>query len=130
MNICEQCGSGSRDTNGFCAGCRAPWPLTMPDHAPNHDGSSQVAPYATLPAQIWSSSLVKVQPKMVWVAVLLALVLGPVGLLYCTMTGTIVMTLVSVMLALLFGRASSLIILPICAVWAWRAARESASPFD
>jgi hypothetical protein len=71
-----------------------------------------------------------VQPKMVWVAVLLALVLGPVGLLYCTMTGTIVMTLVSVMLALLFGRASSLIILPICAVWAWRAARESASPFD
>ncbi len=52
------------------------------------------------------------------------------GLLYCTTTGTIVMTIVSIPLVLLFGRASSLIILPICAIWAWKAARESASIFD
>ena len=52
------------------------------------------------------------------------------GLLYCTVTGMIVMTIASIPLMLLFGRASSLIILPACAIWAWRAARESTSLFD
>jgi hypothetical protein len=68
--------------------------------------------------------------KHVWVAVLLALLLGPLGLLYCTITGAIVMMIVSVALAFFFGQLSFLITLPICAIWAWRASREIASPFD
>ena len=130
MNICQQCGSASRDISGFCAGCRAPWPLASPDHAANHAGSRHSSPYANLPAKISSAGLVEIRPKTVWAAVMYALLFGPMGLLYCTTTGTVVMTIVSIPLMLLFGRVSSLIILPICAIWAWRAARESTSLFD
>lgn len=68
--------------------------------------------------------------KQVWVAVALALLFGPLGLLYCTITGAIVMMIVSVALALIFGQLSFLVALPICAIWAWRASREMSSPFD
>lgn len=130
MNVCEQCGSSSRDKSGICAGCGAAWPLVMPDHAASPDRSRQVAAYAKLSAKIGSSGLVEVRPKQVWAAVLFALLFGPIGLLYCTIKGTIVMTIVSVVLMLLLGQASFLISLPICAIWAWRAARESTSLFD
>ena len=83
-----------------------------------------------MPVKINSAGLVELRPKTVWAAVLFALLFGPMGLLYCTITGTIVMTVVSIPLALLLGRASSLIILPACTIWAWRAARESTSLFD
>ncbi len=83
-----------------------------------------------LPAQTNSIGLFEVGPKKVWAAVFLALLLGPFGLLYCTITGTIVMMIVSVALTLILGNASFLIILPICAIWAWRAARECTSAFD
>ena len=33
MESCEQCGSSSRDKDGFCHGCGASWPLELP--APN-----------------------------------------------------------------------------------------------
>jgi hypothetical protein len=130
MNVCEQCGSSSRDKSGICAGCGAEWPLAMPDHAASSDTSKQAAPYAKLSAKIGSSGLVEVRPKQVWATVLFALLFGPIGLLYCTTKGMIVMTIVSVVLMLLLGQASVLISLPICAIWAWRAARESASLFD
>jgi hypothetical protein len=83
------------------------------------------------PIQIGSMGLLhNVGTKQVWIAVALALLFGPLGLLYCTITGAIIMMIVSVPLALLFGRASFLITLPICAYWAWRAAREMSSPFE
>ena len=65
------------------------------------------------------------RPKKVWVAVLLGLLGGPLGLLYCTMTGTLVMLFVSMVLWIKFGDVSSLIVQPVCAIWAWRAAREA-----
>jgi hypothetical protein len=79
---------------------------------------------------IGSSELLEVRPKQIWVAVLLALFFGPIGLLYCTSTGTIVMLIVSIPATVFFGKASLLIIQPLCAIWAWRAAREQASAFD
>jgi hypothetical protein len=71
-----------------------------------------------------------VRPKQVWAAVLFALLFGPIGLFYCTIKGTIIMTIVSVALMLLLGQASFLISLPIFAIWAGRAARERTSLFD
>jgi hypothetical protein len=65
-----------------------------------------------------------VRPKQVWVAVTLAVLVGPLGLLYCTNTGAIVMLIVSFVLYFLIGNASLLVVLPACAFWAWRAARE------
>jgi hypothetical protein len=47
--------------------------------------------------------LTDVKPKQVWIAVLLAVGLGPIGLVYCTITGAIVMLIASVVLGLLLG---------------------------
>lgn len=49
-----------------------------------------------MPVKINSAGLVELRPKTVWAAVLFALLFGPMGLLYCTITGTIVMTVVSI----------------------------------
>ena len=88
------------------------------------------SPLEKLPAALNSIDLVAVRPKQVWLAVLLALSFGPIGLYYCTLPGMITMLIVSIALRLWLGELSFLIILPICAVWAWRAARESSSGFD
>jgi hypothetical protein len=131
MNLCDQCGSASRDISGFCKGCGAPWPLTSTNHSAIPDALKQVKLPSMEPIQIGSMGLLhNVGTKQVWVAVLLALLLGPLGLLYCTITGAIVMMIVSVGLAFLFGQLSFLITLPICAIWAWRASRELSSPFN
>ena len=68
--------------------------------------------------------------KNVSLAVLLALTCGPFGLGYSTTTGMVVMLLVSIPLRLLLGNLSFLIILPVCAIWAWRASGESKSMTD
>ena len=130
MNFCEQCGSSSRDRSGFCGGCGALWPQPDPDPGTDRAASKRASPFSTLPRKFSSSALVDVRPKQVWAAVALALLFGPIGLLYCTITGTIVMTIVSIAVTILFGYTSSFLILPVCAIWAWRAARESASLFD
>jgi hypothetical protein len=130
MNVCQECGSISRDKSGICSGCGAAWPLATPVVSVNRDGSEQVSPLANLPGKINSIGLVEVRPKLVWGAVLLALACGPLGLLYCTVTGAMVMLIVSLALLFFLGQASFLIVLPICAIWAWRAARESTSLFD
>lgn len=74
--------------------------------------------------------LEQVKPKRVWLAVGLALLLGPLGMLYSTVAGTFVMVVVSIVLQLWLGDWSYLIVPPICAVWAWWAVREYASVFD
>ena len=131
MNLCDQCGSASRDMSGFCKGCGAPWPLASPEPASTPDVIKQAFPLPEMPTPTGSIGLIQsVGTKQVWVAVALAFLFGPLGLLYCTITGTIVMMIVSVALALLFGQLSFLITLPICAFWAWRASREMSSAFD
>jgi hypothetical protein len=131
MNICEQCGSASRDMSGICAGCGAAWRPATPPDAASRSAGRQVSAYAKLPAQINAIGLPDVRPKKVWVAVSLALLCGPLGLIYCTATGAIVMTIVSIPLTIYLGYwAATLIIAPICAIWAWRAARELSSSFD
>lgn len=121
MNFCNQCGSASRDKDGFCGGCGAPWPLSPVGAASEHPSRM-----ASLPAEISTVGLrlEGVHPKQVWIAVTLAVLAGPLGLLYCTYTGAIVMLIVTFALDYFFGYASLIIVLPACALWAWRAARE------
>jgi hypothetical protein len=126
MNVCNQCSSISRDPSGVCAGRGAAWPLPVSEASANHGASQQHLPYANLRSQIRSSGLVDVRPKQVWIAVTLASV-GPIGPFYCTPTGALVMMKVSLLRHLTVGGLSFLIVLPICAIWAWRAVRESAS---
>jgi hypothetical protein len=131
MNLCDQCGSASRDMSGFCKGCGAPWPLTSTNDSTISSALRQVETPSMEPTQIGATGLLyAVGTKQVWVAVALALLFGPLGLLYCTITGAIVMMIVSVALALILGQLSFLITFPICAIWAWRASREMTSAFD
>ena len=130
MHFCEQCGSASRDKDGFCGGCGAPWPLAVAPDKPKPIGNKPVSPLANLPAMTGSDAMFDVQPKVVSVAVLLALLTGPFGLFYCTIKGAIVMIVVSLILGWFLGNAGLLIIMPACAIWAWRAARESQSALD
>lgn len=77
-NVCEICGSASRSKYGFCEGCGARWRLHAAAQSPAlAPPSHQESPYARLPAEMNSSVLINVKPKLVWLAVLLALVSGP-----------------------------------------------------
>ena len=125
MDRCETCGSGARSEYGFCEECGARWRLTSAPSSPVIEASNQPASaFAKLPDQMNSIGLVEAQPKQVWAAVLLALSLGPFGLFYCTVPGAIIMLIASIALRLWLGALSYFVILPICAVWAWKAASE------
>jgi hypothetical protein len=137
MNFCEQCGSTTRDKDGFCGGCGAPWPLAEAEHETKQPGDSKTSPLSKVASPVLDIrpdvrffSLSDVQPKKVWVAIPLAVMFGPLGLLYCTMTGAIVMALATVPLWLLLGNLSYVVIPAISAFWAWRAARQSPSILD
>jgi hypothetical protein len=130
MQFCEQCGSTSRDKDGFCGGCGAGRPAIALQGRVQVSGPDQASPYDGLPAKIASIGIPEIRPKPVWVAVLLALVLGPLGLLYSTTAGTMIMLIVAIVLRLFFGNISLLVVLPICAFWAWRATRDSSSILD
>jgi len=63
VTFCEQCGSSSRDHDGFCGGCGAPWPVAASashvetagalkspaQSAPHHTESALAAVYADDP---------------------------------------------------------------------------------
>jgi hypothetical protein len=86
MNFCERCGSTSRDKDGFCGGCGAPWPFEAAPQATKQSASSQTSPLNKLASQaldirpdVRFFGLNEIQPKKVWVAVPLALMFGPFG---------------------------------------------------
>jgi hypothetical protein len=64
------------------------------------------------------------QPKSVAVAAIAGLFLGPLGMLYSTGIGALVMFLVSLVLIPLTLGAGFVITAPICAIWAAQAASE------
>jgi hypothetical protein len=135
VQFCEQCGSASHDKDGYCGGCGAKW------RAPAHPGGSERkepgsaetgsrSPYDDLPAKIAAIGIHEIRPKNPGLAVTLAVLLGPFGLLYSSTIGTVVMLIVAVALRFWLGVWSFLIVLPICGFWAWKAARDSSSAFD
>src|SRR5579871_4891244 len=113
MRFCPQCGSTSRDKDGFCGGCRAPWFSAEPATKP----ASQPTPYEKLPATIASMGIDAARPKLVWYAVVASLLFGPLGLAYSTIAGAVVMTIASIALELWIGAWSLLIVVPVCAIW-------------
>ena len=115
---------------GFCRGCGASWPLELP--APNEkiEGETfpQQARVACSQKTGWRGRLapsICLTCGQRTLGCVLGLLGGPLGLLYCTMTGTLVMLFVSMVLWIKFGDVSFLIVQPVCAIWAWRAARGS-----
>jgi membrane protein YqaA with SNARE-associated domain len=129
MQFCEQCGSTSFDEQGFCRGCGALLQEVKSDSSSSSSTATQQVPQQTeSKATIGSIPLAQAQVKNVWVAVLLASLLGPLGMLYCTVPGALVMFAVSVFAALFLGKIVAFLAVPAaCAVWAGLAARSANS---
>jgi len=129
LDFCENCGSTSRDEQGFCRGCGAHRPIDETVSPTN----VSTATYAVLPqaepkANIGSIPLAQAQVKNVWVAVMLALLLGPLGMIYCTYLGAAVMLFASIVAMFLPHTIVVWSLLPVaCAIWAGLAARSANS---
>jgi hypothetical protein len=67
---------------------------------------------------------VVVSPKSVGVAIILGVVFGPLGLLYSTVTGAVVMFIVNILAAVVTFGFGLLLTWPICGVWAALAAKS------
>lgn len=125
-DVCEKCGSHARSEYGFCEDCGARWRLVaIPSNAQTADSAHSSSPLGNLPARFNSLGLVDARPKQVWLAVLLAITTGPLGLFYCTIPGAIAMLIVEIALRVWLGDWSLVIVLPLCGIWAWKAANES-----
>ncbi len=75
------------------------------------------------PVAVQQTAVIQVgSPKSVVGAVLLALFFGPLGMLYATVPGALIMFLINIPLAIATLGLGLLITLPICAIWAGVAA--------
>jgi hypothetical protein len=130
VTYCEQCGSTSHDEQGFCRGCGTRLAAYVPAKAQGQSSSVfQPLPLAqpNSTQSLAKADLAQPQAKNVWVAVMLALLLGPVGLAYCTYLGMFVMLVITALGEIYIGRYVYWLLLPVCAVWARFAARSANS---
>lgn len=126
MQFCEQCGSTSFDDQGFCRGCGARRGVG----AVSGGASMGAQPVSPLEAKTTIGSILLAQPevKNVWRAVVLALLLGPLGMLYCTYLGAAVMLFASIFAMFLPHTIIVWCLLQVvCCVWAGLAARSANS---
>lgn len=114
----------------FCHCCGAPlFSVTAPGPPPweaAQHGQTAVAHFSAAVAPRG----VERSPKSITLAVLLAGLLGPLGMVYCTLSGAIIMLVLSLSLVLASGDDffqgnlySLLITWPVCMVWAAIAAK-------
>jgi hypothetical protein len=124
MAFCSICGSTFRNDFRFCPECGAPrFAFTLPQ--------SSVWQEPGAAAAITPALYGPVPPKRIGVAILLAALFGPFGLLYSTVSGALYMLLGWCFLVLATcddwigdQMIASLIAWPICVVWAAFAARS------
>lgn len=126
MIFCNQCGSSSRDMDGFCRGCGAPMSSGEPAIAVPVANQGSSEPAAAQPVVVMSSMLPsdRLMRKNVWVAALLALILGPPGMVYSTPIGALVMSVISIPVFIFGGALLTFLVWPVCIFWAVMAARE------
>lgn len=74
------------------------------------------------------TTVIYIERKSIGLALLLAIVFGPLGMLYTTVTGAIIMLVVTSVFAVLTAGLSLLVTWPVCVVWsclaAWRSKRR------
>ena len=75
-------------------------------------------PLPTLSPSPQPQRIVVVPTKSVGLAILLAVIFGPLGLLYSTVMGAIVMFIVNIVVALVTVGFGLILTWPICGVWA------------
>lgn len=113
MAFCTQCGSSNLDGARFCGSCGTSLPV-------------QPVAYVVPPVQpvipVAPAYVVVRAPKSVGVAILLTVFFGPLGMLYSTVPGALVMMAVSILLAIVTAGLSVFLTWPICVIWGAMAA--------
>lgn len=126
MVFCSQCGSSSRDMQGICRGCGATLssaePIVTGPHATESRSEISAAQRKPFVPPIFAVD--RLSRKNPWVAVLLALFSGPIGMIYSTPVGALVMAVVSLPAMSLWGGVAAWAVWPVCMLWAGLAARE------
>jgi hypothetical protein len=133
VTYCEQCGSTSFDVQGFCRGCGAHSNASAPHQATSESPIASALnefSAAPTPASRFSFWDLITEPgiKQPWVAVLLALLFGPIGMIYCTYLGAAVMFVAEILAVFFLPKFFMWFVMPVvCAVWAGLAARSANS---
>lgn len=126
MVFCSQCGSSSRDALGFCRGCGAPIstaePATLGQPANASKAATESAKRQSLVPPIFPVD--RVTRKNVRLAITLAMFFGPLGMLYSTWVGALVMTCVYMLVRSFLGPFFAWFTWPVCMLWAGIAAFE------
>lgn len=121
---CPECASECPDNSPFCAqcGCNLRPDAVQSRSAPPPPVPSQVAspfvPPSPVPLMPLTSVVITVPTKSVGVAILLAILFGPLGMLYSTVGGAIIMIITSVVVMLFTFGFGVFITWPICVIWA------------
>jgi len=119
MPFCYRCGASYDAASRFCKICGAPIA-----------GVTVLPSQPMVPAIPIAPVVYVVQRKSVGVAILLTFLFGPLGMLYSTVSGALIMIAVSFILALVTAGISLFITWPICIVWgalaaeSWNAGRR------
>jgi hypothetical protein len=74
------------------------------------------------------TTIIYIERKSIGLALLLAIIFGPLGMLYSTVAGALIMLVITGVLAVLTLGLSLVITWPVCVLWsglaAWRAKRR------
>ena len=111
---------------GLCRGCGAKFSQAGADNSGKTNSATPGAdPFQRLQHELTDVRLELPEPKSVWKALSWTLSFGPFGMVYSTIRGAVIMTIVSGAAAYFLGERTLFITLPICLVWAGYAAWRS-----
>ena len=131
MPFCHECGTQLGVTAKFCPSCGTAYQTDQPSSQQTFQTAS--APTPAPPLQAFQSTAAPVQQnvvimgkqKSVGVAFLLAFLFGPLGLLYASVIGGVVMFFVSLLLFFLLPLVGVILCWIGCIIWAVVAAGEA-----
>lgn len=117
-----------------CPGCHksVDWSPAVTPAAPMYAPPIYASPVVVPPAYGYTPPIVAppppvvfIAPKSIGLALLLAMFFGPLGLLYSTVPGALIMLVVGSLAVVLTGGLAVCVIWPICMLWAIGAASSS-----
>jgi hypothetical protein len=132
MSFCHSCGTQLAETGKFCPSCGAAYQGSQSQTQQPVQAAAISAPLQTKqsfqntqPIPVQQNVVIIGKAKSVGVAFLLAFLFGPLGLLYATIIGGIVMFVVSLLLSIALPIVGTVLSWIGCIIWACVAADQA-----